>query len=219
MGSYIKTVLLEKLSSQQLTENDNVEFKSQWDQHYGKKISAMGNEDSGGWLMVGIDDKGRVIDKNLNWLKKQEAKIESHISEYLEPYSTVQSISIETINNKNFILIEIINPKAVVSWNGEAYKKIGSSAEKMTRGEKQELELQRPGLDFSSFDYKGKINSSLVLDFAKFLKNGNEDWIKLSADNVLSKLNIKDKNISGILFGGFSLRIAHYNSINVRFNF
>ena len=211
MGSYTKTVLLEKLSSQQLTESENVEFKSQWDQSYGKKISAMGNEDSGGWLMVGVDDNGRVIGKNLNWLRKQEAKIESHISEYLEPYSTVQSISIETINNKKFILIEIINPKAVVSWNGEAYKKIGSSAEKMTPGEKQELELKRPGLDFSSFDYKGKINSSLVLDFAKFLKNGNEDWVKLSADNVLSKLNIKDKNISGILFGGFSFRVAHYN--------
>ena len=211
MGSYTKTVLLKKLSSQHLTESENVEFKSQWDQSYGKKISAMGNEDSGGWLMVGVDDNGRVIGKNLNWLRKQEAKIESHISEYLEPYSTVQSISIETINNKKFILIEIINPKAVVSWNGEAYKKIGSSAEKMTPGEKQELELKRHGLDFSSFDYKGKINSSLVLDFAKFLKNGNEDWVKLSADNVLSKLNIKDKNVSGILFGGFSFRVAHYN--------
>ena len=81
----------------------------------------------------------------------------------------------------------------------------------MTPGQKQELELKRPGLDFSSFDYKGKINSSLVLDFAKFLKNGNEDWVKLSTDNVLSKLNVKDKNVSGILFGDFSFRVAHYN--------
>ena len=81
----------------------------------------------------------------------------------------------------------------------------------MTPGEKQELELKRPGFDFSSFDYKGEINSSLVLDFAKFLKNGNEDWVMLSADDVLSKLNIKGKNVSGILFGGFSFRIAHYN--------
>ena len=80
----------------------------------------------------------------------------------------------------------------------------------MTPGEKQELELNRPGFDFSSFDYKSAINSSLVLDFAKFLKNG-EDWIKLSADNILSKLNIKNKNVSGILFGDFSFRVAHYN--------
>ena len=51
----------------------------------------------------------------------------------------------------------------------------------------------------------------MILDFAKFLKNGNEDWLKLSADHILSKLNIKDKNVSGILFGDFSFRVAHYN--------
>ena len=45
MGSYTKTVLLEKLSSQQLTESENVEFKSQWHQGYGKRISAIGNEE------------------------------------------------------------------------------------------------------------------------------------------------------------------------------
>ena len=211
MGSYIKTVLLKKLSSQQLTESENVEFKSQWHQDYGKSISAIGNEEEGGWLIIGIDDKGFLLGKSSGWIKKQEAYIESHISQYLEPNSTVQSISVETVNNKKFILIEIINPKAVVSWNGKFFKRVGSRTEEMTPGEKQELELKRPGLDFSSFDYKGKINSSLVLDFAKFLKNGNEDWVKLSADNVLSKLNIKDKNVSGILFGGFSFRVAHYN--------
>ncbi len=88
---------------------------------------------------------------------------------------------------------------------------MGTRTEKMTSGEKQALELKCPGLDFSSFDYKGKIKASLVLDFAKFLKNSNEDWVKLSASNVLSKLNIRDKNVSGILFGDFSFRVAHYN--------
>ena len=211
MSSYAKTTLLEKLSSQQLTENENVEFKSQWHQEYGKPISAIGNEEEGGWLIIGINDKGLLFGKNSSWISTQETKIENHISQYLEPNSTVQSISVETVNNKKFILIEIVNPKAVVSWNGKFYKRVGSRTEEMTPGEKQELELKRPGLDFSSFNYEGKINSSLVLDFAKFLKNGNEDWMKLSADNVLSKLSIKDKNVSGILFGGFVFRVAHYN--------
>ena len=155
MSSYTKTVLLEKLSSQQLTESENVEFKSQWHQEYGKSISAIGNEEEGGWLIVGIDDKGFLLGKNSDWIKKQEANIENHISQYLEPNSTVQSISVEIVKKK-FILIEIINPKAVVSWNGKFYKRVGSRTEEMTPGEKQALELKRPGLDFSSFDYKGK---------------------------------------------------------------
>ena len=211
MSSYKKTALLKKLSSRQLTENENVEFKSQWHRDYGKNISAIGNGEEGGWLIVGIDDKGLLLGKNSGWIKKQEAKIENHISQYLEPNSTVQSISVEVLSNKKFILIEIVNPKAVISWNGKCYKRVGTSTEEMTPGEKQQLELKRPGLDFSSFDYKGKINSALVLDFAKFLKNGNENWTKLSADNVLSKLNVKNKKVSGILFGDFSFRVAHYN--------
>ncbi len=211
MSSYTKTVLLDKLSSGQLTENKHVEFKSKWHQEHGKSISAIGNEEEGGWLIIGIDDKGFLLGKDSGWVKKQETGIENHIGQYLEPNSTVQSISAETVNNKKFILIEIINPKAVVSWNEKFYKRLGTRTEEMTPGEKQEQELKRPGLDFSSFDYKGKVNSSLILDFAKFLKNGDEDWLKLSADNILSKLNIKDKNVSGILFGDFSFRVAHYN--------
>ena len=210
MSSYTKTVLIEKLSSQQLVENEKIEFKTKWRQDYGKSISAIGNDEKGGWLIVGINDSGVLLDNSSGWLRKQENQIENHIRQYLEPDSTVQSISIESLNNKKFILIEIINPKSVVSWNKKFYKRVGTRTEEMTPGEKQELELNRPGLDFSSFDYKSAINSSLVLDFAKFLKNG-EDWIKLSADNILSKLNIKNKNVSGILFGDFSFRVAHYN--------
>ena len=123
----------------------------------------------------------------------------------------MSSVSVENVNNKRFILVEIINPKAVVGWNKKFYKRIGTRTEEMTPGEKQELELERPGLDFSSLNYNGKVNSSLILDFAKFLKNGTEDWLKLSANDILSKLNIKEKKVSGILFGDFSFRVAHYN--------
>ena len=211
MSSYIKTDLLKELSSQKLVENEHVELKSKWNQEYGKSISAFGNTEEGGWLLIGVNDAGLVLNQNLNWLKKQKDRIESHISQYLESYATVQSISIETVNNKNFILIEIINPKVVVSWNGKFYKRVGTRTEEMTRKEKQEIELNRPGFDFSNRDYNEEVNPSLVLDFAKFLKNGNEAWLSLSAEDILSKLNIKDKNVSGILFGNFPFRVAHYN--------
>ena len=210
MNTYTKSLLLEKLSSQQLTETHYTEFKEKWHQNCGKSLSAIGNK-NGGWLIIGIDDKGQLLGKSSGWIKEQEELIDGHISQYLDPYSTVSSVSVETINNKSFILIEIINPKAVVSWNKKFYKRVGTRTDEMTPGEKQELEQERPGLDFSSSNYKGEINSSLILDFAKFLKNGTEGWLKLSAENILSKLNIKEKKVSGILFGDFSFRVAHYN--------
>ena len=211
MSTYTKKSLLEKLSSGQLTESENMEFKSNWRQDYGKNISAIGNQEKGGWLIVGLNDKGQAINKGFEWTKKQKTDIENHVGQYLEPNSTASSISIETVNNSKYIFIEIINPKAVVSWNSKSYIRTGSTTREMNPGEIQALELKRPGFDFSSFEYYGEINSSLVLDFAKFLTNGNGNWIKLSSDKILSKLDIKDKNVSGILFGDFSFRIAHYN--------
>ena len=63
MGSYTKTVLLEKLSLSKLTENQDVEFKSKWHQDYGRSISAIGNEKKGGWLIIGINDNGSLLGK------------------------------------------------------------------------------------------------------------------------------------------------------------
>ena len=76
----------------------------------------------------------------------------------------------------------------------------------------KQLELERPGFDFSNLEYQGETDPSLVLDFAKFLKKDNGDWTNLPASEVLSKLRIKNKNAAGILFGDFVFRLVHYNS-------
>ena len=65
--------------------------------------------------------------------------------------------------------------------------------------------------DFSNLEYTGQIDSSLVLDFSKFLKKDNGEWTALSADEVLSRLNIRNKNVSRVLFGDISFRLIHYD--------
>ena len=131
---------------------------------------------------------------------------------YLNPSAIVQSILIESFEKKYFIVIEVITPPSIVSWNQKYYKRNGSSTVEMSPGEKKQLELKRPGFDFSNLKYEGGINSSLVLDFASFLPKDNGDWMKLSSDEVLSKLNIKNRNVAGILFGDFSFRLVHYKA-------
>ncbi len=207
-----KVTLLKKLSAGQLSESESVEFKEKWQREHGYSISAIGNNDTGGgWLIVGVNDKGLLVCQSQEKIKKQQQQIEAHIDQFLDPYVTVKSISIEVINNKHCLLIEIINPNKRVSWNHESYHRIGSRTIKMSQGQKKDMDLNRPGLDFSSFNYNKSINSGLVLDFAQFLKNDNVYWTKITANNVLSKLNIKNKNVSGILFGEFTFRLIHYN--------
>ena len=212
MKRYLKENLLKELFAGQLHESEVVEFKEKWSQSNGKSLSAMGNGEERGWMIIGVDDKGHLLNKDKQWIKKQKHQIESHINEYLNSSATVQSISMESFEKKYCIVVEIIPHTSVVSWNHKYYKRNGASTTEMQPEEKKQLELKRPGFDFSSLEYKGDINSSLVLDFASFLPKDNGDWTKLSSDKILSKLNIKNKNASGILFGDFSFRLVHYNN-------
>ena len=211
MKQYTKEGVLEKLSAAQLVEGETIEFKQTWIQDYGKSISSIGNrENSRGWIIIGVSDKGQLIDNDLGEFQKKKEQIESHIREYLNPSSTAQHISIEDVKNKKCIVIEVVDPGYPVSWNNKFYKRISSTTQEMSPAEKKALELKRPGLDFSNFKYNGEINSSLVLDFAKFLPKNNGDWTDLSADEILSKLDIKNKNVARILFGDFTFRLIHY---------
>ena len=212
MKRYIKEDLLKQLFIGQLNESETVEFKEQWRQNNGRSLSAIGNGEERGWMIIGVDDNGCLINEDIQSIKKQRPQIESHIIEYLNPSATVQSISIESFKEKHFIVIEITTPTSIVSWNQKYYKRNGSSTVEMSPGERKQLELRRPGFDFSNLKYEGDIDPPLVLDFASFLPKDNGDWMQLPSDEILSKLNIKNKNVSGILFGDFSFRLIHYKA-------
>lgn len=212
MKRYTKEDLLKQLCTGQLNESETVEFKEQWRQSNGKSFSAIGNGEEIGWMLIGVDDNSCLINEDIQWAKKQKHQIESHITAYLNPSATVQSISVESFEEKHFIVIEIIIPTSTVSWNQKYYKRNGSITVEMSPGEKKQLELKRPGFDFSNLKYEGDMEPSLVLDFAKFLPKDNGDWTKLTSDEILSRLNIKNRNVSGILFGDFSFRLVHYKS-------
>ncbi len=167
MKSYLKEHVLKALSNSSLTESETIEFKQKWEQHHGKGISAIGNSNPKGWLIIGVKNNGDLLDQHLENLEDQKNKIENHVNGYLKPSATVQHISIETINNKQCILIEIIDPGYPVAWNNKFYKRTGSHTSEMSPGEKKALELKRPGLDFSNFKYVGKINSSTYNGYFK----------------------------------------------------
>ena len=211
MKNQKKAFLLRELESGKLPESEFVEFKVKWGQDSGKSLSSIGNWKDGGWMIVGVSDKGDVVGFAKNLAKDQKNKVENHISQYLDPVSAVQSISFESVKNKNCVFIEIINPNEAVSWNKKFYKRVGSRTEEMSPAEKTALERKLPGFDFSKMKYTGDTDPALVLNFAKLLKDDNGFWGQKPANEVLSKLGIKDTNTAGILFGDHSFRFVRYN--------
>lgn len=202
--------LIESLAAQ-------VELKRSWKQDNGKEISAIANHPSrdGGWLIMGVEDTGHLSRKDQAWLRKTEAEVSNHIEQYLSHTYTV-NISGEAINSSYVILLEIIPIDDVVFWNDKAYKLVGTSSIEMSPPEVLELTLKLPGADYSKAKYTGDVSGALIFDFANKLQEaGKLEGInpkELSPHSLLQILNIFEKNVSGILFGDYEVRIARYDA-------
>ena len=195
-----------------------LELKSEWKTEHGKNISAMANHESltGGWLIVGIDDSGKLTGRDKGWCKKNYEILGNQINEHLSPSHAVKETYAEYFEGGYAILLEIQNPAYVTNWKGRAYKRSGSSTQEMTAGERAALAMRLPGDDYSRLPWQGEVNSALVLDFAKKVsENGSrnfpQDLSQLSSSQILRLMRLDGKMAAGILFGDVPVRIAHYD--------
>ena len=213
--------LVSKILAQNLREftSERIELKSNWDKNYGAKISAIANHESllGGWVIVGVNDKGILQNNDEKWAIKTESSISNQIDQFLSPFHSVRNVVSKNLNGKYCIFIEVCNPKDVTEWDGRAYKLVGTSCIKMKADEKLALSMKLPGEDFTNQTWSGSIDSVLVLDFAKKVALADEtefpeELNKLSSDEILSRLNLINKMASRVLFGNCKVRVVTYDS-------
>lgn len=112
-------------------------------------------------------------------------------------------------------MIEVMSIDDLLLWDGQAYCLIGTHSHRMSEADKLKHTLALPGADFSKASYKGKIHSSLVMEYAEKLTDKEQlngiELSTLAASDVLNKLGIQQKNAAGVLFGDFKVRIAWYD--------
>ena len=103
---------------------NGVEFKSAWHQSHGKDISAIANNNSllKGWLVIGVNNDGQVMERTINWLKVNEQKLTNHLRSYLEPICAVKNIFSDEIKNEQCLFVEIQNPQDVVKMRKRFFK-------------------------------------------------------------------------------------------------
>ena len=213
-------ILLKHISQGSLLETSfpRVELKSIWNKNCGKDISAIANHESqqGGWMIIGIDDQGNPVGTDSKWADKNLNNLGQQINDFLNPSYVLKESLVKNINGNHCIFLEIQNHGDITEWDGEAYKLTGTSSTKMNSNERIKLSLKFPGEDFTKQSWEGKVNNSLVLDFAKKIETANingfsEDLNNLSSSDVLKRLYLDGKMTSGILFGDFPVRIAYYD--------
>lgn len=196
-----------------------LELKSKWNTDHGRNIAAIANHESltGGWIIVGVDNDGKLTGRDKSWCEKNYEKIGNQINQFLNPMQAVKEVHTASFDDGYCIMLEIQNPDYVTYWDGRAYKQTGSSVKEMKAGEHAALAMRLPGDDYSSLPWQGEVNGALVLDFAKkVIEKGSRDFpsdlSKLSSSQILQIMRLDGKMAAGILFGDVPVRIAHYDA-------
>lgn len=203
--------------------NQNIELKSSWHQDHGKKISALCNKINDGkkFLIIGVADDGVPVKNNEAWLKQTEEQISQHLNQYLDPVSCIHIFKTYYNDNEScgLIILELINPGAVVYWNKNAYKAVGTTKDIMEPDEILALSTRLPGtIDITSQRIESEISEELVRDFAELCEKRTESFFKQISHRpiveILNTLSIYKTKTTQILFGEITARYVVVNENN-----
>ncbi len=197
--------------------NINVELKESWAKECGKKVSALANKHAvpKAWVLVGIDDSGRLIGQNEQWARHTEQAVSQQFNEYLDPTQACAAIHCVQEGTAWFVAIELVPPGAIVKWENRAYKAAGTTQAEMSPEEVLELTIRLPGLaDYSKQPWQGQCEPGLISEFCNQLdrhRKGDpaiEQLVKQNATDALRQLGIHGKHVARLLFGSTSFRFV-----------
>jgi ATP-dependent DNA helicase RecG len=122
-------------------ESETLEFKTSLSDinEVIKDISAFSNT-SGGRILVGISDSGKVL--GLQTGKDTIEKLTNRIIQNTEP-KVYPKISVEKIDSKEIILIEVKKATETVLAFGKAFKRVSKSTHKISREEYERMILEK----------------------------------------------------------------------------
>ncbi|MEA2055155.1 MAG: helix-turn-helix domain-containing protein [Candidatus Thermoplasmatota archaeon] len=191
-------------------ESEKVEFKpslSQTDKIM-ESISAFSNT-KGGMIFIGVSDKGEVLGIDIG--ERTIETLANRIKQSTDP-TIYPSISVEDIDGKNVIVVEVkeSKSKSVFAFD-RVYKRVGKSNHRVSSDEIRKIALEGRKVYWDEQICKGAstedINEGKIKWFLKEARRERELNIPIDAsvDKVLMRLNLlKDKaltNASILLFG------------------
>lgn len=200
-----KEKLLEIIS---IGESENVEFKESFNDEAIEAIGAFTNA-IGGTLLIGIQDSGKIIGFQIG--KKTIEDIANRIQETTDP-RIQPSISIFNLNNKNILVIQIIQSTGIpISVRGRFFRRVGKTNQRMGHEEIMARFIMRTGLSWDACIENSATLSDLNTDLIKKFVSTIREKGRLpipghaSDEDVLRKLELmKDGKITRaaiLLFG------------------
>ncbi|MCX6699402.1 MAG: putative DNA binding domain-containing protein [Methanomicrobiales archaeon] len=102
-------------------ENENLEFKEQWNDHGLEALAAFVNT-KGGTLLVGVKDNGMVI----GWTGDDRAQ-QRVINQVVEILRVQPAVSVQKEQGKSVLVIEVKPSSTLVACRGRYYQRVGNT--------------------------------------------------------------------------------------------
>jgi len=151
-------------------ESHTTEYKSSWRDGYLKIICAFANT-GGGQLIIGVDDKGKVIG-----IKNVKKLLEDLPNKIRNKLGITPLVTVERKNRKEIIYIKIFPFSVPVSYNGRYYVRSGSTTQEIKGNELIQFLLKKTGRTWDSLTCEANF-SDIEISAVEEFKNLGKDRI------------------------------------------
>jgi len=185
-------------------ESHTTEYKSSWRDGYLKIICAFANTE-GGQLIIGVDDKGKVIG-----IKNAKKLLEDLPNKIRNKLRITPLVTVERKNRKEIIYIKISPSFVPVSYDGKYYVRSGSTTQEVKDNELIQFLLKKTDRTWDSLTSEASfsdIETSAVEKFKSLAKDRIPSVSKLdSTEKIFVNLeliadNKEMTNAAILLFG------------------
>ena len=204
-------------------ENQNIEWKSSWQDKYLKWVCGMANA-NGGEIYIGFNDKG--ILEGINNAKNLVLNIPKKITNTMGLISRVEILEED---KKEYLKISIGSYNSPISYKGKYYLRSGSNNLEVTGVELTEFMLKKVGKTWDGFPYPNITVDDLDISaFRRFRQKArsskrlSEEDLQISDKELLRRLDLYEGDfltVAAVLlfheeptryFTGASIKIGYF---------
>ena len=186
--------MLRKLpfSGVQMNENENLEFKSSFNNEVIETLTAFANA-NGGKILVGVNDKGEPL-KNFEIGKESVQRWLNEIKQKTEP-SIIPDVNVAKLKGVNVVEFSIKEfPVKPVACRGRYFKRINNSNHRLSISEISDVYLQAMQYSWDSYLYNGAnqndLDISLIRKFTEKVNRNGRFSLPAEPFEALKKLNM-----------------------------
>jgi len=199
-------------------ESETVEFKARFNKETIISLAAFANT-KGGKVVVGVDNKGRVIGIDVGPETVQRYLNEIKVATYPQIIANVDK---HQIDGKTVLVFEISEyPVKPISFKNRYYKRVKNSNHLLTLDEIVDLQQQSLNISYDVYPLKENLSSLDTALLGKFIETINSRGRINLQDDLLTNLTklklvraVKPTLAAMLLFGnhGYSIHIGRFKS-------